>query len=136
VNPETIVSGIIGWIVIGWFVYAFLLRPAVRGAVRARRDAAELRHRRQVELLYAAAGRPPANVRVIPDQGIPQPAAAIPAPPGARSARGIPGPCRHEQIIPVINGGGDVLRWICANYPRCEADFPAGTAVYEEGDIR
>lgn len=64
------------------------------------------------------------------------PAAVIPAPPAAQPVRQVPGPCRHEKIVPVftdLEGHSDMtlVRWVCAS-PRCDAEFPAGIAVYEE----
>ena len=60
------------------------------------------------------------------------PAAVIPSPPSAR--RTGPGPCPHDKIIPVIGTDGELLRWICANWPRCDARFHKSIAVYEPND--
>lgn len=58
------------------------------------------------------------------------PAAVIPSPPSAKPLLPVPGECRHERIVPAITGDGDVVAWLCANAPRCEAQFPPGIAVY------
>lgn len=63
----------------------------------------------------------------------PLPAAAIPSPPSVRPS--VPGPCRHEKIVPVITRDGELVKWLCANYARCDAEFPRDTAVYDpEGE--
>ena len=37
--------------------------------------------------------------------------------------------------MPVITREGEVVKWICANWTRgCDAEFPAGIAVYEPED--
>lgn len=74
--------------------------------------------------------------RPLGDSEFELPAAVIPAPPSAQPVRRVPGPCRHEKIAPVftdLEGHGDMtlVRWVCAS-PRCDAEFPAGIAVYEE----
>jgi hypothetical protein len=91
------------------------------------REAAEVRHRRRVELALILAGQHPGTPVTIE---APLPAAVIPYPPGARPA-GVPGECQHERIVPVLSNGGDLLRWVCANYVRCEAWWDRSIAVYE-----
>jgi hypothetical protein len=103
-----------------------------------RAEAAELRHRRRVELAQARAGQLYAPV----DSGQVQvaepvvfyPHAVIPSPPGAKPVQITPGPCRHERIVPVINGSGELEKWVCANYPRCLAEFDKSVAIYAEDD--
>ena len=92
---------------------------------RARDAAAELRHRRRVELEMARA-RAGAHAA-----GFAVPAAVIPLPPSAYPLTGAPGACRHEKIVPVITGDGEHVRWLCAN-PRCLARFDKSVAIYEE----
>jgi hypothetical protein len=124
-----------------------------RRAVAARRDAAEIRHRRQVELALIRHGRQ-ADLELLRrggrQEGLSQsfterwsqavedshrpaavPAAVIPTPPGQGPVTASPGPCRHERIVPVITDGGELVRWICANYPRCDAQFSKSVAIYE-----
>jgi hypothetical protein len=82
--------------------------------------------RSRTSISYAVSrGQPPD----VPDTALP--AAVIPAPPGARPVRGVPGPCQHERIVPVITSDGELRRWACANYPRCMAWFPPDTAIYD-----
>lgn len=129
---------VISIVIIVWFLGGFgWLARKWRQAVHRREENAELQHRRRVELELARqgliSGRP--EEIVIPESGLPAyalPAAVIPAPPGAQPVHGIPGPCRHERIVPVIDDIGDLHKWICAN-TRCGAEFPPGTAIYEPG---
>jgi hypothetical protein len=110
-----------------------------RRARKHRRRAAEVRHRRRLELEYARSGltppgkkekASPVNAAEDDDE---VPAAITAAPPGTRPVLPVPGKCRHERIIPAITGDGTVQRWVCANWPRCAAEFPADTALYEAG---
>jgi hypothetical protein len=138
--PQPTAEGILSLVFWCWVLGLFLLwsaRRLTRGIRRARREAAELRHRRAVELAYARSGRAlPGETEKTAGVTTTLPAAVIPTPPGARPLQGTPGPCRHERIVPVIDGDGDVQRWICANFERCDAEFPPGTAMYEAGDSR
>jgi hypothetical protein len=108
-------------------------------------DALALRHQRRIEVIRAgwqppcegpAPAGPQVMMRLDAVSGLLAetvlPAAVIPAPPGARPVTRAPGRCRHERIVPVISGDGELHRWICANYPRCAAKFPADVAVYED----
>jgi hypothetical protein len=137
------------WILGGFGAAGEWLRRVRHGSRRAR----ALRHQRRVELAYAKAGRPyprrtarpvapltPPEARVyqpVADAGeFELPAAVIPAPPGAQPVRRVPGPCRHEKIVPVFtdlegNSEMTLVRWVCAS-TRCDAEFPAGVAIYEE----
>lgn len=119
-----------------------------RRAVAARREAAEIRHQRHVEIELARRGISPGRQEETHDdlaarwtqavsagrKPVALPAAVIPAPPGSRPVSGSPGPCRHERIVPVITDDGELMRWVCANYPRCDAQFHSSVAVYEEQD--
>jgi hypothetical protein len=124
------VLGIFGWMGDTW-----------RRIVRRREQAAALRHQRAVEIELARRGIPyrraAAAVSLPRDDDEDEaalPAAVIPSPPSARPVRGVPGACRHERIIPVIAADGELKRWICANYPRCEAEFGKDIAIYEPAD--
>jgi len=112
-----------------------------RSIARHHRESGEIRHQRRVELALARTGQFPRllpRTTAGPENGSDPPgtwivpSAVIASPPGARPARGVPGPCRHEEIVPVISQYGKVLRWLCANHDRCEAVFPADTSLYEE----
>lgn len=126
------VNDIIIIIVLFWALGGFAWAAEKYRRVRAaREEAAEVRHRRQVELSAVQAGM----LTYIQDgpSGRPRmavPAAVIPAPPGAAPVSAVPGSCRHERIVPVITGDGEVVKWICANHPRCSAEFPPDTAIY------
>jgi hypothetical protein len=102
-----------------------------RNLAAAHREQAEVRHRRRLELAYARAAHRMRSEPALHPDAEPLPSAVIPAPPGAFPANRVPGRCRHERIVPVITDGGDVRRWLCANYPRCTAEFDADTALYE-----
>jgi hypothetical protein len=146
------------WIIIWcWVLGGFTAAAEFARRVRhGTRQARALRHQRRVELAYAKSGKlypgaaasPSApHLRYqadtgwvyypVPDSGeFELPAAVIPAPPGAQPVRRVPGPCRHEKIVPVFtdlegNSEMTLVRWVCAN-PRCDAEFPAGVAIYEE----
>lgn len=99
------------------------------------REAGELRHRRRLELAMARSpysrGRVYRRPGDLAEDEFAVPAAVIPLPPSAYPLNHAPGACRHEKILPVITGDGEHVRWLCAN-PRCDAEFPAGVAVYEE----
>lgn len=103
------------------------------------RRVSSIRHRRRVELALAQRGMivrsswHPAGSGD-DDRETVVPAAVIPAPPGAKAARGVPGRCRHERLLPVLDKDGGLQRWICANYERCDAEFPPDTAIYEPGE--
>jgi hypothetical protein len=138
VIPE--VAGVIAVLVM---VYRWLVRGA-RQREEVQRQREEVEHRRAVELKLAeqgvmmwglAAGARPVARPEFSGQPATEwtlPAAVVPTPPGARPhPQGTPGPCRHEQIIPVFDGDGKTLRWICANHQRCDAWFPPGIAIYE-----
>jgi hypothetical protein len=131
------VLGVLG--LVGWWLSRGARR---REALADERE--ELAHRRAVEMELAkqgvmmqgpVAGARPAARPEFSGQPATEwtlPAAVIPTPPGAQPyPQGVPGPCRHEKIIPVFDGDGETLRWICANSPRCEAVFPPSTAIYE-----
>jgi hypothetical protein len=129
-------SGVWVWIILLWALGVFgAVGDAYRRAVKRRRKAAELRHQRRVELALARSGVTPGKGEKIRRQEVvvveALPAAVIAAPPGARPVAGVPGKCRHERILPVVTVTGEVVRWVCANYPRCEAEFPADVAIYE-----
>jgi hypothetical protein len=124
------------WAVIAFWVFGGSVEEWWRRTRKRHRKAAELRHRRRVELARAKAGQPYTGARPAVMAGMPDvalPAAAIAAPPSARPAVAVPGPCQHEKIIPVITADGELVRWVCANYPRCDAKFPPSTALYEPG---
>jgi hypothetical protein len=112
-------------IVVSFAVLAMLgyARRKGRALRRAARDAAELRHRRRVELAMARPGHA-AEFAV--------PAAVQPLPPSAYPLTAAPGSCRHEKIVPVITSDGEHVRWLCAN-PRCLARFDKSVAIYEAG---
>lgn len=126
------------WFFVAFWVFGGSVIETGRRAAKRRRKAAALRHRRRVEIALARQG-----VRwsgkgksrdYIGNSGLPAaglPAAVIPTPPGAQPVRGVPGPCRHERIIPVIGADGELKRWVCANYPRCDAEFEPDVAIYE-----
>lgn len=127
------------WIVIWcWVLGAFSAAGETwRRVARHRRKAAGLRHKRRVELELARSGLVAGKhgkVKAAAQLTMMMPAAVIPSPPGAMPVTGVPGACRHERILPVITRDGDVVRWICANYQRCDAEFPPDTAIYEPGD--
>lgn len=121
-------------------------------AVEARREAAEIRHRRAVELEIARHGVPYIQPAKITDRDVSGltarwteavksgrnpvilPAAVIASPPGAQPSAAVPGQCRHERIVPVIDDAGELHRWVCANYPRCEAEFDKSVAIYEPAE--
>ncbi len=125
------------WILIAFWLFSGSVAGAYRRSVRRHRKAAEIRHRRRVEIELArqgvkwkgrqdpsAAGRRDPTAQALP-------AAVIASPPGARPIRGVPGPCQHEQIIPVIGMDGELKRWVCANHLRCPAEFEPDIAIYE-----
>lgn len=130
------------WILIAFWLFSGSVAGAYRRSVRRHRKATEIRHRRRVEIelarqgvTYPARGKGKSRDYIgnggQPATGLP--AAAIASPPGAQPVRGVPGPCRHERIIPVIGDDGELKRWICANYPRCDAEFEPDIAIYEGG---
>lgn len=130
-------SNLIAWIIILWCLGVFgWLANRWHQAVAAGRRAAEVRHRRRVELALAQRGQIYQGTTRAEAQAVEValPAAVIAAPPGATPVRGVPGPCRHEQIVPVIGDDGELKRWICKNWPRCDAEFPPDVAVYEPSD--
>jgi hypothetical protein len=45
------------------------------------------------------------------------------------AAAPIPGLCRHRQAVPVRNGDGDVVAWLCKS---CDTQLPREFSVYEE----
>jgi hypothetical protein len=94
------------------------------------RQAAELKHQRRVELALAQRGRLWRRPGSTGDGEYEVPAAVVPLPPSAQPVTRVPGPCRHEKIVPVITLDGEHVRWVCNN-PRCTAEFPASVAVYE-----
>jgi hypothetical protein len=102
-----------------------------RRIVTALRAAGELRHQRRVELerIRSGSGPPLFDARGH-HLRYALPAAGIPAPPGARAPAGVPGPCQHEAIVPVIAGDGELQEWICRNFERCDARFHKSVAVY------
>ena len=153
-QPATHVIQLSYWEILAVVIVIGMVCSAVRNELlnllARHREAAELRHKRRVELARAQNGlnpdgkiaRPPACPTwwgADPPDWWPwtPPAAAIASPPGARrlpgtaTFRGEPGPCRHERLIPVITEDGEVRRWVCANHQRCEAVFPPDTALYE-----
>jgi hypothetical protein len=175
------------WIAVIFFVVFSGISGTLRRIRNNRRRAAEVRHRRRVQLAMAEAGtlRPedldeyddvddgsgpgvspiPPIPRIPPIPPIPPigvggshvgpgrrrpaaprpprrdeavvPAAVIPAPPSARPRQRVIGQCVHDAIVPVITRRGELTKWVCANYPRCLAEFPADVAVYEAdpGDL-
>lgn len=146
------------WIVIlVWMLGGFgWAADHYRRIVSARREAAEIRHQRAVELELARRGVP--SRKPADDTGeaeplalasfterwagavkagrepVVLPAAVIPSPPGAQPVHGVPGECRHERIVPVIDGTGELRKWVCANYPRCDAEFGKSVAIYEPAE--
>jgi hypothetical protein len=142
------------WILVLIWVFGGGVAEWIHVQARKRRKAIERRRKYKIELARARAGLPYGDRQVIAGEvsGIVStgddalnvqhrgydmalPAAVIPAPPGAQPVRGVPGPCRHEKIVPVITREGEVVKWICANWTRgCDAEFPAGIAVYEPED--
>jgi hypothetical protein len=123
---------------ITWFIVLWLLGVFgsagewLRRLHKRQRKALERRRAYRLELARARAGLPYREAQVPaagsqPDLALP--AAVIPAPPGV--ARTVPGPCRHEKIVPVIGADGELKRWVCANYPRCDAEFDKSVALYE-----
>lgn len=147
----------LGIVILIWAIGGFTwLGNHYRQIVSARREAAEIRHQRAVELELARRGvlsRKPADDA---DEAEPLalasfterwteavksgrpaimtlPAAVIPSPPGV-SRTGVPGECRHERIVPVIDGTGELRKWVCANYPRCDAGFDKSVAIYEPAE--
>jgi hypothetical protein len=122
-------GGLLILIMLAWW----LAGKVIRNVAASHRAALEARHRRRVELACAKAAHRLPGIPAEHPEAAPVPAAVIPAPPGARvtNTSVVPGPCRHEKIVPVITGDGDVVRWLCANYPRCTAEFGPDTAVYE-----
>lgn len=119
------------WVVIAIWFFGGTVEEIWRHALKSRRKAVARRRQYRIELARAKAGLPYPDVSSRPSEAM-VPAAVMPAPPGAAPTRTVPGPCRHEKIVPVIAGDGELLRWVCANYPRCDAQFPPGTAIYEE----
>lgn len=101
---------------------------------KARRKAVAQRRTYRLELARARAGTSGqvADHPVPLSVGTPLPAAVIPSPPGVQPPAGIPGDCRHEKIVPVIDGDGELRNWICANWPRCDAVFDKSVAVYAD----
>jgi hypothetical protein len=138
------------WVwVLGGFGWAAERWHSLRAA---RAEAAEIRHQRAVALelarhgsvYYIQPGLSPGKQKLLAERwteavqsGRPPlvlPAAVIPSPPGARPVAGVPGECRHERIVPVTDGAGEVHKWVCANYPRCEAEFDKSVAIYEPAE--
>ena len=63
-------------------------------------------------------------------------AQAVPVPAGAEPVSGTTGACRHDKgIVPVLDGQGELVRWICAKWPRCDAKFDKSVAVYDPADL-
>jgi hypothetical protein len=129
------------WVLILFWVFGGGVAEWIRVQARRHRKAVERRRQYRVQLAYARHGMPyqaPRATETAQRDGgydMALPAAVIPAPPGALPVRGVPGQCRHERIIPVITDGGEVRKWICANWTRgCAAEFPPEIAVYE-GDL-
>jgi hypothetical protein len=149
------------WVVLWlWLLGGFSWAGKHWRQVRRRaREAAEVRHRRRVELELARRGLPwpddppPPGLAQFAERwtlataagrpAVVLPAAVIPAPPGAQPVlgpgspvwtglTGAPGACRHERIVPVIGSDGELHRWVCANFPRCDAKFDKSVAVYDE----
>lgn len=137
-----------------WWIILWMWILGVFGSVADwRRKTLAARRRHKVEMEYARRGlpspyaKPPKPARPaatgttgpsVSGGGLPMPeymllpAAAIPAPPSARMTG--PGPCRHEKIIPVIGTDGELHRWICANFQRCDAVFDKSVAIYEPSE--
>jgi hypothetical protein len=129
------------WVVILIWFFGGGIAEWVHIQAKRHRKAVERRRQYRIQMAYAKAGMqyqaPQAIGAAQRDGGYDMalPAAVIPAPPGARPVRGVPGQCRHERIVPVITDGGEVRKWICANWTRgCAAEFPPEIAVYE-GDL-
>jgi hypothetical protein len=126
------------WVLLAFWFVAGGTGEGLRRLLRERRQ-------HQLNMAYARQGLPPSVIVRYRDEDDEDewddedeedealPAAVIPAPPSARPVRGVPGPCRHEKIIPVIGDDGEHKRWICANFQRCEAVFDKAVAVYEPG---
>lgn len=143
---ETVVQ----WLSDNWFwVLLWMWVLGVFGTIGEHwRKAVARRRQHQINMTYARRGIPPpysgaASAKDYLDEWDEEdeeyeeyelvlPAAAIPSPPSARHSG--PGPCQHEKIVPVIDDDGELLRWICANYPRCEAEFHKSVAIYEPRD--
>ena len=138
------------WLLIVWMIIGGAIEEAWRRMVASRRAAGELRHRRRLEIEAVRRGvtLPPPGSRAVTAGGDISglvstgdgtvnvlPDAVIPRPPEARPVTGTPGPCRHGKIVPVITDSGGLEKWLCANYPRCEAEFPASVAIYA-GDLK
>jgi hypothetical protein len=142
------------WVLILIWVFGGGIAEWVHVQARRHRKAVERRRQYRLRMAYARHGMPyiqaggqitgiastghgTVNVQgaTQPGDDLALPAAVIPAPPGARPLHGVPGACRHERIVPVITDGGEVRKWICANWTRgCAAEFPPEIAVYE-GDL-
>lgn len=119
------------WVVFAFWFFGGTIEETWRRLRKQHRKSVAAKRQYRIELARAKAGllyqdKQPRQAEAM------VPAAVIPAPPGAAPSRMVAGPCRHERIVPVISRDGDLLRWLCANYPRCEAVFPPGTAIYEE----
>jgi hypothetical protein len=124
----------VGLLILAWFLGVFgWAGETWRRAVNHRREAAEVRHQRQVEIELARRGQLYQHQPARPAAPEPLPAAVIAAPPGALPVRGVPGECRHERIVPVIDGDGDLIKWVCANWSRCDAEFSKSVAIYDAG---
>lgn len=98
---------------------------------RAERELRELREKpdgASAEPQAKAPGTNPYQVHA-PQGGADWPQYPI-SPMPAPSIRLEPGPCRHDQIVPVIGKDGDVLRFACKNF-RCPAVWPPDAMMYE-----
>lgn len=150
-HPSTIVLTGPDVLALLLMVYAVCLvvRRILGALISWCRDVAQLRHERRVELAHAryrhdypplpsrlAAG-PPGGFFLGRPHGCSAddvPAAVVAAPPGSRLVTGPPGPCRHEKIVPIIDGTGELHRWACANVPRCDATFDKSIAIYQPAE--
>lgn len=135
------------WISQNWVWVLIIIWIFGGGVAESWRRAVRNRRQHQLNMAYARQGLPPPRAVVVyrdpgddddeddeDDEEDPRavlPAAVQPTPPSAKPVRGVPGPCRHESIVPVIDDTGYLHKWVCANYPRCDAEFDRSVALYE-----
>jgi hypothetical protein len=98
-----------GWIVL----WCIILGVPGTAAEWWRRTLAE-RHERKLELI--AARQQAATLR-----------------PAAGGGPAVLGSCPHKTVVPVRDGEGTLVAWLCAN-PVCDAEFPPESAVLRDAD--
>ena len=138
------------WISENWIWVLIIIWVFGGGVAESWRRAVRNRRQHQLNMAYARQGLPPPRSVVYrdpddddeddegwDDEEDPRavlPAAVQPTPPSAKPVRVVPGPCRHESIVPVIDDTGYLHKWVCKNYPRCTAEFDRSVALYEPAE--